>query len=91
MFVVISYDIQEDKKRNRLAKKLKDFGMRVQLSVFEADVQQKEFLKLMEVLNKVELGEADSIRLYKLCAACEKGVIIWGDGEITKDQPYYIY
>ena len=27
MFVVISYDIQEDKKRNRLAKKLKDFGI----------------------------------------------------------------
>ena len=46
MFILISYDISDDKKRTRLAKRLKDFGPRVQKSVFEADVKTEELNKL---------------------------------------------
>lgn len=35
MLVVVSYDVREDRRRTRLAHTLKDFGERVQLSVFE--------------------------------------------------------
>jgi CRISPR-associated protein Cas2 len=91
MLIVISYDIEKDRKRTRLAKKLKDFGPRVQKSVFEADVGQQEYQKLLNILNKIELGENDSIRLYRLCAACELNVKIWGNGEVTKDQAFYIH
>jgi CRISPR-associated protein Cas2 len=35
MFYLVSYDIPDDKKRTRMAKTLRDFGERVQLSVFE--------------------------------------------------------
>ena len=90
MLVVISYDIEDDRTRTRLAHKLKDFGPRVQLSVFEADVSDKEFQRLKKMINNVKLGEADSIRIYQFCEACFKKVKIWGSGKVTKDRAYYI-
>ena len=35
MFYLVAYDIPDDPRRNRLARVLKDFGARVQYSVFE--------------------------------------------------------
>ena len=90
MLVLVSYDIEDDKTRTRLAKKLLDFGPRVQFSVFEADVADKELKKLKQELKKVKLSEKDSIRLYWLCETCTKKIKIWGKGEITKDKDYYI-
>jgi len=90
MLVLVSYDIEEDNTRTRLAKKLKDFGPRVQYSVFEADIKPTELEKLLAVLGKVKLKNEDSIRLYHLCQACISKVTIWGVGEVTEDKPFYI-
>lgn len=90
MLYLISYDIEDDKKRTRLAHKLKDFGRRVQYSVFEADINEEEIIKLQTLLGKVQLGKNDSLRLYRLCGECRKQIKIWGKGEVTKDREYYI-
>jgi CRISPR-associated protein Cas2 len=90
MLIVVSYDIEKDRTRTRLAKKLKDFGPRVQKSVFEADVGEEELQTLRVILGKVKLGEEDSIRLYQFCAACDDKITIWGVGEVTEDEDYYI-
>ncbi len=85
MFILVSYDITDDKVRFRLARTLKDFGKRVQRSVFEADLDEAELGRLRKKLEKVALDSDDSIRLYRLCEACLKTVKIWGAGEVTKD------
>lgn len=90
MIVLISYDITNDKVRTKLAHRLKDFGPRVQFSVFEADMEAKECEKLYQVLSKVNLGKGDSIRLYHLCEACQTKVRFWGVGELSRDKDYYI-
>ena len=90
MLILISYDISDDKKRTKLAKKLKDFGPRVQYSVFEADVKKQELEKLKNVLDDIKLENGDSIRMYKLCQDCKKAIVIWGQGEITEDKDFYI-
>jgi len=90
MLVVVSYDIENDTTRTKLAHKLKDFGPRVQYSVFEADVDTGELKKLKQMLKQVTLADDDSIRLYQFCEACFKKVKIWGSGEVTKDRKYYI-
>lgn len=90
MLVLVSYDIEDDKTRTRLAHQLLDFGPRVQFSVFEADVSPKELTKLQQMLGKVALGQRDSIRLYNLCDACFAKVKIWGKGAVTKDKDIYI-
>jgi len=90
MLIIISYDIEDDRQRTRLAKRLKNFGPRVQKSVFEGDVEEKELEKLQELLLQEKLGKEDSIRLYTLCAECRKKMKIWGTGEVTEDKDYYI-
>lgn len=90
MLIVISYDIEDDQVRTRLANQLKDFGPRVQFSVFEADIHGAELQKLRRLLQRVNLGANDSIRLYQFCEACGKKVEIWGRGEVTQDRDFYI-
>jgi len=90
MLVLISYDIENDRTRTRLAHKLKDFGPRVQYSVFEADVNAVELERLFKKLEKVQLGQHDSVRVYRLCGECAKSIKIWGVGQVTKDRDFYI-
>jgi CRISPR-associated protein Cas2 len=90
MLILISYDLEDDRARTRLAKQLKDFGPRVQKSVFEADVEPQEFERLCAKLGKVQLGKTDSIRLYHLCEACAPKIRIWGIGKVTKDKAFYL-
>ncbi|ADL12358.1 CRISPR-associated endonuclease Cas2 [Acetohalobium arabaticum] len=71
MFVVISYDISEDKRRNRIFKILKDFGTWIQYSVFECELEKKDYLKLRDRLQKVLDEDEDNIRFYFLCSKCE--------------------
>jgi len=39
---VVSYDVPDDRRRTRLAKILKDFGARVQYSVFECLLEDEQ-------------------------------------------------
>jgi CRISPR-associated protein Cas2 len=42
MYLVVSYDIHDDKRRNRIHKVLKNFGERIQFSVFECDLTKDQ-------------------------------------------------
>ena len=90
MFIVISYDIADDKRRNKVAKTLENYGTRVQYSVFECIMEKDRLLKLREELKKIIDETQDSIRFYFLCETCLKRIDITGTGEITKDLEFYI-
>ena len=89
MFYVVSYDLSDDRKRNKVAKTLQDFGKRVQYSVFECILDEKRLEKMTKRLLGITSDE-DSIRIYPMCAKCEKMITILGNGEITKDEYVYI-
>jgi CRISPR-associated protein Cas2 len=68
MFVVVSYDIKDDKKRTKVHKILKDYGQWIQYSVFECQIDKSSYLRLRARLDKmVSLNKEDSIRFYFLC------------------------
>jgi len=90
MFCVVSYDIVDDKRRNKAAKILLDFGQRVQYSVFECLVDDKALDKLINRLQDVISEQKDSIRIYILCASCKKVVKIMGLGQLTEEKEIYI-
>ena len=46
MHYTVAYDITDDKRRNRVAKILKDFGTRIQYSVFECNTDRRALLRL---------------------------------------------
>ncbi len=63
MKVVITYDISDNKKRDKVATILESFGYRVNYSVFELDIKSYKLNKLTKEL-KEYLGSGDSIRVY---------------------------
>jgi len=73
MLLLISYDIVETKKRNKIVKILEKYGTRVQFSVFECDLVERQKLdlqsKLIKIMKEFENNE-DSIRFYKICEKC---------------------
>ena len=85
MFYAISYDIRDDRRRLQVAKILKDYGQRVQLSVFEADLDDKSLTRLQKRLTACLAAAEDSVRFYPLCAACVPKIIILGQGVVSHD------
>ena len=64
-YVLVIYDIIDDKRRARLAKIMKSFGFRVQKSAFEARLAENKYTKLLSMLYPL-VKDHDSIRVYKL-------------------------
>ena len=90
MHYTVAYDITNDKRRNRVAKILKDFGKRVQYSIFECNTDRQAFLRLQDRLEKIiDFGE-DTITFYHLCAACEKQITRIGLKKGLDNQPYIV-
>lgn len=70
---VISYDISNNRLRNKVAKLLEGYGRRVQFSVFECYLTEKQFSQLYKKMTFLlsDTGE-NGIRIYRLCGKCEK-------------------
>jgi len=68
-FVVVAYDISDDRRRERVAKILEAYGERVQYSVFECRLDRMQFLRLRHALEEVILPEEDAVSFYFLCEA----------------------
>ena len=90
MFYAISYDIRDDRRRLKVAKVLKDFGQRVQLSVFEVFLSPAELGRLKKRLTSILEQAQDSVRLYPLCGACVLGIEVMGQGLVTQDPDFII-
>ncbi|GHV27438.1 CRISPR-associated endoribonuclease Cas2 [Synergistales bacterium] len=65
-FVLIIYDITDNKRRNKIAKAMKGFGFRVQKSAFEAMLAASKYEKMLAELKKLTQEDEDSVRIYKI-------------------------
>lgn len=72
MFVLIAYDIANDKRLRRVAKLLEDYGARIQCSVFECRIGEKELLGLLQRMKTILKKTEDKVTIYHLCSACRQ-------------------
>ena len=91
MRYLVCYDIADDRRRDRLAGALLDFGPRLQESVFLLDLDEELLVRLKERVTKVVDESVDLVHVFAMCGACEGK--IWGLGprKVPKDQEYYLY
>jgi CRISPR-associated protein Cas2 len=71
MRVIVSYDVATTspggaKRLRKVAKACKSFGARVQYSVFECSLEEKDFVRLRDKVLSVMDPELDSVRIYFL-------------------------
>jgi CRISPR-associated protein Cas2 len=64
MFLVVSYDIPDDRRRTRLHRHLKGFGMRIQYSVFECVLDEPEVARLQTIVRQTIKRGEDHVRYY---------------------------
>ncbi len=79
MFVLVSYDMAVSspggkRRLRRVAKACKDYGQRVQFSVFECIVDPAQWAVLKDRLIKEIKPESDSLRFYYLGSNWERKV-----------------
>ena len=85
MFIVISYDIPNDRRRTRLAALLEGYGERVQYSVFECLLRESQLKALRRrMLPLLNLRE-DSVRFYFLPQDAVAQIAVVGVGAVTRD------
>lgn len=78
MKVVVSYDIIENKKRQKVIDTLEGYGfVRVQKSVFLGDIKIRKVRKLLFELSGVIDLEKDALCILNICEKCYgKGIFI---------------
>lgn len=66
MKYVITYDVGNDKRRTKLSTLLEAYGVRVNYSVYECELNQTKFDKLLYEISLQKLVEKkyDSLRFY---------------------------
>jgi CRISPR-associated protein Cas2 len=89
MFYVVSYDVADDGRRNRISETLLDYGRRVQYSVFECILEDDLAKKMVERISEIIVAAEDRVRIYPLCASC-RGNIGWLGIEPPAEEPKVI-
>jgi len=89
-FVVVVYDIKDDRTRTRVCNTLKNYGSRIQLSVFECHLGRKEYEKMKEEVKRLLDLEEDLVRFYRLCKDCFSRGELLGEGSFTEELDIYL-
>ena len=90
MEYVICYDLTDDRRRQRLANTLLDYGERVQESVFVAHLDDELHRRMLERIERLIDEAVDRVHVFTLCGACEGKTRVLGTGRMPEDRPFVI-
>lgn len=90
MFTLISYDIVVDKQRTKVMKFLKGYGTRVQYSVFECELDARQYATVRSTITDLIDPLTDSVRFYQLDPVNLRRTLIVGIGRVTTKPLYYL-
>jgi CRISPR-associated protein Cas2 len=87
---MVTYDIGDDRRRQLVAIALAGYGERVQYSVFECRLDERELIQLRSRIAAVVDPECDCIRWYPLCRPCHGQIVQQGNGGLPADEGFYL-
>lgn len=88
---MVTYDIANERRRAKASRVLEDYGRRVLESVFECDLDQKQYARLRARLERWIKAQEDGVRVYLLCEACVARIEALGVVRpVERRPPYYI-
>lgn len=90
MRCLICYDIVSNRSRNKMAKVLLDFGVRVQKSAFECELSRMRLRELLRRAKPLLDEQTDSLRIYRMCADCAEEIQVLGVDFKRPDLPTVI-
>ncbi len=88
VYVLVIYDIVNNKRRVAFAKKMEGYGFRVQKSAFEALISEKLYRQLLQEIPQCIHEKEDSVRAYRIVGNGQ--VSLFGINESIKDEDVII-
>ncbi len=85
-FILVVYDISNNKRRAKLHNTLKNFGAPVQYSVFECLLTRANLARMKKAVNKVIKPRLDRVRYYPMCNQCLRGVEVTSGPEVLSEE-----
>ncbi|MDL2269582.1 CRISPR-associated endonuclease Cas2 [Desulfosarcina sp. OttesenSCG-928-A07] len=89
-FWVVCFDVRDQRRLQKIARELENFGVRVQKSIFECHLGNRDFTKLQKRLLGLMNREEDHLRCYRLCPRDARAVEVDGTGKKSLDHDYFI-
>lgn len=71
---IVSYDIRDPKRLNKVHKTICDFGEPRQYSVFECRLTDKNLVRMKNTLSEIIDREDDQVLIIPLCAHCVSNI-----------------
>jgi CRISPR-associated protein Cas2 len=90
LFYLVAYDIPDDKRRKKISDVLEGYGSRVQYSVFECVLNQKQYKEMRTRLKKIFKDEEDNLRFYPISQHTLNQLETWGVGSSPTQPPQSI-
>lgn len=90
MMYFICYDITEPKRLHSVAKTLENFGLRVQYSFFQCEMNHNIMEDLRDKLLMIINPQEDSLMIYPICEDCLKKTDNIGKGNVFVPMTYQI-
>jgi len=90
MWFVVAYDIRSPKRLAKVARVMKNYGTRVQKSVFECDLDEKLYAEMKRKIQKALDLRMDSVRYYALCERCWPRLELSGPGIMLETEDVVI-
>jgi CRISPR-associated protein Cas2 len=85
-FVVVVYDISNDRRRTKLHDALLNYGTPVQYSVFECLLDDGGVARMKRAVKKVIRPRVDRVRYYYLCQGCLKKVEVTSGVDVLSEE-----
>ena len=88
LFVLIIYDITDNKRRTKFSKQMQAFGKRVQKSAFEAILKESVYERMTTMIPRLIDPEEDTVRVYRFSGY--GNVQLFGNSEKIIDEEVII-
>ena len=89
-FLMIAFDITQNHRRYRVVRALRDYGERVQKSVFECWLRPLERRALLARLDRLIDPETDRLHVFELPESDVARIEVLGVGDVTRDSDYLV-
>lgn len=75
ILVVVAYDISDNKRRAKVVNILERYGTRINFSVFECVLTDRQYAKMRNAVDENIVLKEDKIVYYPICMNCYAKVI----------------
>ncbi len=87
---IVCFDVADPRRLRAVSRTLEDFGCRVQYSVFECYLDEKEHHDLQQKIATIIDLEADHVRYYPICPKDQNGIILDGESPQSSNDSFHL-